>query len=197
MILYKYRNFSNFKFILDIFLNNQLYASNFKNLNDPMEGYFNYSDKISNDDLKMIIEEKNNYNILSLSEEKNNLLMWSHYCDSHTGFVVGVKVRAVDSEDIKEINYTDTLNTELGNAKDILSRKLNLWEYEKEHRIFTKKKHVKVEIVELIFGVKTSSKDKGLLTQVARKFNENIEITTLKTEDLDLNAHNNQNFINF
>jgi hypothetical protein len=26
---------------------------------------------------------------LSLSKNRNNLLMWSHYCDSHRGFIVG------------------------------------------------------------------------------------------------------------
>ncbi len=26
---------------------------------------------------------------LSLSKNRNNLLMWSHYCDSHRGFVIG------------------------------------------------------------------------------------------------------------
>jgi hypothetical protein len=30
--------------------------------------------------------------ILSLSETPDNILMWSHYCDSHSGFVLGFKL---------------------------------------------------------------------------------------------------------
>ncbi|EPJ44297.1 MAG: hypothetical protein OFPII_35920 [Osedax symbiont Rs1] len=29
------------------------------------------------------------YGILSMTERIDNLLMWSHYADSHTGFVIG------------------------------------------------------------------------------------------------------------
>jgi hypothetical protein len=35
-------------------------------------------------------DNTNNYAVLSLSEVWNNLLMWSHYCDSHRGFVIGL-----------------------------------------------------------------------------------------------------------
>lgn len=38
---------------------------------------------------KFNFESSNNFGILSLSETNNNLLMWSHYCDSHRGFAVG------------------------------------------------------------------------------------------------------------
>lgn len=38
---------------------------------------------------KFLHELRTEYLILSLSEEKNNLLMWSHYADSHRGFVIG------------------------------------------------------------------------------------------------------------
>ncbi|MGB8764645.1 MAG: hypothetical protein WCD07_07625, partial [Burkholderiales bacterium] len=35
MILYKYRSFDNYEFLLDILINERLYCSIYKNLNDP------------------------------------------------------------------------------------------------------------------------------------------------------------------
>jgi hypothetical protein len=32
---------------------------------------------------------RQNFGILSVSKERSDLLMWSHYCDSHKGLVVG------------------------------------------------------------------------------------------------------------
>lgn len=40
--LYKYRSLDNFKFFIDIILNNRLYAAKYKDLNDPMEGQYYY-----------------------------------------------------------------------------------------------------------------------------------------------------------
>ncbi len=37
----------------------------------------------------IIDDTRNNKGILSLSLNRSELLMWSHYCDSHRGFVVG------------------------------------------------------------------------------------------------------------
>jgi hypothetical protein len=43
-----------------------------------------------NDRLKQFKKDNtNNYAILSVSEVWNNLLMWSHYGNSHRGFVIG------------------------------------------------------------------------------------------------------------
>ena len=41
--LYKYRDLKDFRFFIDIILNNRLYAAAYTNLNDPMEGYYRYT----------------------------------------------------------------------------------------------------------------------------------------------------------
>ena len=40
MILYKYRSLTDWKFLIDILMNNQLFAAGFESLNDPMEGRY-------------------------------------------------------------------------------------------------------------------------------------------------------------
>jgi hypothetical protein len=49
-----------------------------------------------------------NLAFLSLSKNRNNLLMWSHYCDSHRGFVVGF-----DSADPFFSNAKDRIKSDL------------------------------------------------------------------------------------
>jgi hypothetical protein len=38
MLLHKYRSLTDWKFVLDIFAHQRLYAASFLDLNDPMEG---------------------------------------------------------------------------------------------------------------------------------------------------------------
>ena len=45
-IYYKYRNFDNLDYTLDIFNNNCLYASSFQKLNDPMDSFFSHYSSI-------------------------------------------------------------------------------------------------------------------------------------------------------
>jgi hypothetical protein len=189
MVLYKYRNFSNLEFALDIFVNKQLYASTYKNLNDPMEGSFVYSKRSINKlDVNRIIGSKNKYKILSLSSTPDNMLMWSYYCQGHSGFVVGIQPYYKDAE-VKKIEYIDdfSLNSVRGDtAKYVLSRKLKLWEHEQEYRIFKKKNSfVKVRIKKLIFGINTSERQEKLLTQIAKKFCPSIRIKKLKRGNLN------------
>jgi hypothetical protein len=58
---------------------------------------------------------KNSYAMLSLTKQRNNLLMWSHYSASHQGFVIGFdaahpffntqKPRIMT--DLSEVTYSD------------------------------------------------------------------------------------------
>src|SRR5262249_23061629 len=42
---------------------------------------------------QLIDKIRNDYGILSLSENRSHLLMWSHYASSHRGFVIGFDTR--------------------------------------------------------------------------------------------------------
>ncbi len=99
-----------------------------------------------------------NFLILSVSKNWNNLLMWSHYSDSHQGYVVGF-----DSEHeffspdtgknacgLREISYQDEraiLNDGITEpikpnwAEEILFTKSPDWRYEAEMRVIAKPKN--------------------------------------------------------
>ena len=194
MLLYKYRNFNNIEFALDIFMNERLYASNYKTLNDPMEGHFIYSsDNLGRNIIRNIRGEKAIYNILSLSETFTNMVMWSYYSDGHKGFVVGVEITDLNII-IEPVQYVDTLKLKsmFSNdnysdiVKEILLKKLKIWQHEEEHRCLVKQtSFVKVKIMELIFGVNTSEKDKEMLSVIAKKFCPKIKISTLDRISLE------------
>ena len=57
--LYKYRSLENLGRILDILLHERLYAANFKNLNDPMEGHYRYSTDVNKELRTQILDERN------------------------------------------------------------------------------------------------------------------------------------------
>ena len=190
-MLYKYRGLSNIQFALDIFVNERLHAAEFKRLNDPMEGSYTYEQgTLTQEQIDAIYNRKNEYRLLALSETFDNMLMWSYYAESHTGMVVGVEV--VDpAADTVAINYVQNLNIEVDRgdvAKRILSRKYALWHHEREHRVFVHKSFVKVKVHELIFGVGTKRDVKDLVRSIAKKFCPDIQVTTLRKDQLDRNG---------
>jgi len=110
-IYYKYRGLSNLEFALDIFINKRLYAAEFKYLNDPMEGTYIYSEgTLDQNQINSIYQEKISNKICSLSANKNNMLMWSHYADGHRGFVIGIEIVPDENIDVKKVEYVTDLH---------------------------------------------------------------------------------------
>ncbi len=96
---------------------------------------------------------KRDYLVLSLTKERNNLAMWSHYTDSYKGFVIGFdsdnpffhqeKPRAILP--LSEVRYSNKRpffpesNEDINESTiEILLTKSNHWEYEDELRMFAK-----------------------------------------------------------
>lgn len=87
----------------------------------------------------------NTYGILSLSECNDNILMWSHYCMSHTGFLVGLDMHHDFFQDIDKygildkVEYAHELSNEtvidIDNTLDLFMKKYDLWKYENEWRV--------------------------------------------------------------
>lgn len=107
MLVYKYRG-GTFERDLESLKNNEFWASNTKQLNDPCEGFISikdYQQQINNlkniftqhrtnltlieQSLKNIIDMKDTkLGILSLSKRYDDELLWAHYADSHNGFCI-------------------------------------------------------------------------------------------------------------
>jgi hypothetical protein len=187
-LLYKYRGLSNLQFAVDIFVNHRLHAARYKDLNDPMEGQYDYiRETLEPWQIDEIFGQKNEYRLVALSETFNNVLMWSYYAESHTGMVVGVEITQPDAQTVP-IDYVKNLNIELDHhniAQRILSKKLDLWHHESERRVFVRRPFVSVDVRELYFGVSTRPALRELVTSIAKAFCPGIRISTLTKDELD------------
>lgn len=109
-----------------------------------------YSDSFDNgkywkDEYKRIKKRLNDeFGILSLAKRRDNILMWSHYSNSHKGFCVGLDTKLLYTSIqgiLGFVNYTNEFpKLELfGDPTltmlELLTTKSKLWTYEKEIRI--------------------------------------------------------------
>ena len=181
-ILYKYRSLENFRNFVDVILNKRLYAANYKELNDPMEGQYLYGQgELAKSLRQKISEEKSVLRICSLSKINNHELMWTHYTKGQTGVVVGVKIDT-NLYTVRQIEYTGLTYIKRTNysdqtAIDILSHKLEVWDYEEEERVFTTgKDYVSVDVVEVITGRSMTDIDYCLVNELITKIDPSIKV---------------------
>lgn len=154
------------------------------------------------DDFKKNLNE--NFGILSLTSKNNNLLMWSHYAVSHTGFCVGIDKFAlfktiegqlgpvIYSNQFPKIGIFDKSEEGLNR---ILTTKSVEWQYEEEFRIskiYSAKKVYNLPneaILEIILGNKMTEENKqeiiGIANQKfpsAKLFQSQINLEEFKLE---------------
>lgn len=135
--------------------------------------------------IKRIINEVHKYyinqnnGVYCLSEDPINILMWSHYADSHKGICVefNIKRGGFFYNNLLPVqykkryprfelsDYQDEENMMFSMHQQAICSKSVLWKYEKEWRVITDdgcglKKFDKQDVTKVIFGVKTSEDDK-------------------------------------
>lgn len=178
-VLYKYRSLDNYKFFLDMIVNNRLWADKYSKMNDPMEGHYLY-DKKNSELSNMIRDEKNSWNMCCLSGDKDSDLMWAHYGGAFKGIVLAVKVE--DKHRVKQISYDgvpaleDLESDHEEAAIQILSRKGEWWKYEDEYRAFSKSNYIDVEILNIYAGQRMEKHDFNLLKDVVDKIKPSIKV---------------------
>lgn len=171
-MLYKYRSIEQFKFFVDILVRKKLYAAKYFELNDPMEGQYLYtgsSNGVNQDIQQILTSRKNKIRICSLSKNYQSPVMWSHYANGHRGVVLGVEVD-IAKYNIRSVYYDGPMRIDLNNlnpnsAIDILTTKLQAWEYEEEERVFTLdgSQFVDIDLKKIIIGSRMNTRDKGLI----------------------------------
>jgi hypothetical protein len=136
---------------------------------------------------KMESEIQNNFEnvrkqmgVFCLTEKKDNILMWSHYTNEHTGFCVGFKTNNNFFSRAKHVSYSKDLpciyilepDLEKLNKKgaESLLTKAEDWTYEKEWRIVEingvgVKNYPEEALVSVILGCKISSENKKNIIQ--------------------------------
>ncbi|NDV56841.1 DUF2971 domain-containing protein [Bacteroides sp. 519] len=186
-ILYKYRSLDNFKNFVDILLKNRLFAAKYKDLNDPMEGQYYYQTGELNRNIRdKLLEEKGELRLCSLSKVKDNQLMWSHYANGQRGVAIGLRIDdtryTVRPTHYNGLAYIRNQDFNDQTAIEILSHKLEVWNYEEEVRVFVKDKHfIDAEIEEVITGVAMSNSDFSFVRELIDKINPAIRIIKADT----------------
>lgn len=199
-MLYKFRSPEKLEFTLDIILNQRLYCADWNDLNDPMEGIFEYrtlGDQKRLDQLSMIRERKLRYRVCSLSKSWRNPLLWAHYADGFKGVAVELDLDSVSLSDggdvrlhpseVLDIEYRSTFqfaDTERHQdaftlAQRILSSKHECWSYEDEARVLSESCRYDVtgKIRRVILGTRTSDTVKDAIKKAA--VGKRIEVVQL------------------
>ena len=181
--LYKYRGLSNFRNFADIILNKRLYAAKYNDLNDPLEGHFIYdSNLLSSHVINKLARDKGLIRICSLSKKNDVELMWSHYAEGQSGVAIGLKFN-IDKYKQKEIEYTDIKQIDSSeinslSAYDLLSKKLKVWRYEEEVRVFCQKGNFinNIKIEEIVIGRKVNRLDLSLIKKIIASEGNSIKL---------------------
>lgn len=168
MTVYKYKSLGDTRcalehekllgYLKDICLNNRLYAADFNQLDDPMEGVFESYNDENSDIVKQIYYGKSNTYICSLSPTYRSMLMWSFYANYHKGCCVEVEI---DNSKLRKVDYQNNPmsidNLNLGGKEKILtilSRKYKDWAFEKEYRVLSEEHFVKVKVKKIYLGMR-------------------------------------------
>lgn len=188
MLFYRFQPIS--KYSIQNLTLKQNWASKVSNFNDPFEFSIGGIQKMNQDGTyktissqqekvrRNIISSINEYGVISYSAShkdfnphpEHNVLMWSHYGDSHKGFCLVFDVEKVPHK-IRAVHYRDSLPDlnyeEEENFLEILITKSTGWKYESEYREFNKVGNIGVpfpgELVEVIFGCRTTIQDMNFL----------------------------------
>ena len=149
MILYKYRSLANLKRLLEIIIDKKMYAPRYKELNDPMEGYFTYTKDVYpyRKEINSLKKEA-----LICSFAKSNLIgmMWIMYADEGKGCCLELEIEKNTWESI-DVDYSPQIpkidDPSKVDMKNLFGYKSSVWEYEQEVRYIKRsKKRLKLPI---------------------------------------------------
>lgn len=133
-----------------------------------------------------------------MSRNHNNVLMWAHYADSNYGCCVECEVTS-SPETVEEVPVAYVSKIEPVNhldfvqeAKQILSRKLECWQYEDEVRFLKqvpkdskKTKFLKIKIYRIYLGIKVSQSDRVFYTKLIKSIDDSIEVVSMTRNQLE------------
>lgn len=162
---YKYRDIESFDRDFKSLLNNQIFAPQFINLNDPFEAICNEEItqlahmlenmfKVDSSEVTKTLEKikdfKNSLGIYSLSSTFSEELMWAHYANSHKGFCIEYEIPKlkdkycapkmvneieVDYQECPQTLTYEDIKDQTKTLKKLFATKSLKWIYEKEVRL--------------------------------------------------------------
>ena len=183
MILYKYRSLANLKRLLEIIIDKRLYAPRYKELNDPMEGYFTYTKDVYpyRKEINSLKEEA-----LICSFSKSNLIgmMWIMYADEGIGCCLELEIEENTWECI-EVDYEQQIpkidDSNKVKMETLFGYKSSIWEYEQEVRYIKRSKKrlklpVHVKKIYLGYAFNASSNECKFYKKLFGKLGVDVEI---------------------
>lgn len=196
---FKYKSLKedSFKYFVKMLVESKMYASNFKKLNDPMEGAF-ISSNVDNPTIDNIRNDKDKKKIISLIEKKGdekpcNMLMWSHYTDEHRGCCVEFHFLDENEEKkVEPIKYVKNIKVSKNlNASYFLLRKFVDWKYENEVRHIGEEEYVSIVIDKIYLGMRVDdmyTKDntfENMYRELITRLCPNVKVIKMRAKDFD------------
>lgn len=132
--------------------------------------------------------------ILSLAADPTQILMWSHYADSHKGCCLEFSTQHLPFKCACKVSYSarypnvnffevNDSNDDRKNAKfveTLFLRKAKLWKYEKEWRVLGDKPalylYEPTALTGIIFGYCMTPEDKDIVRRVVEKRNPPVQL---------------------
>jgi hypothetical protein len=208
--LYKFRSLENYKYVLDILLNERLYCSLYKDLNDPFEGTFieiiykmwrggprigppiprKKIEKFKTVDELPIDLSKSR--VCSLSSDCEDVRLWAYYANGGKGIAIKINSEDINSN-LYRINYLTGLRklvskNNLDNPDYFLTHKTDHWIYESEYRLIYPEKYYPIKVDSILLGPRIDDQYKDLLMRiVSERFN--IYNTKLNMEDIKIEIY--------
>ena len=203
--LYKYLSVKDYTY--DTIEKEEIWASETKVLNDPFEFEMYYADQ-AEDRIKEFYEDVLERNeVIALTCDYRNKLMWAHYADSHRGLCLEYQVlnyAHVYPEDLKPED--DAL---IAQITKIMVSKGSEWAYEQEYRIVTRDhdsifneqfenyknqdgsihstSDLGIELSGIYLGYKFPKKDIDKVRRVVDNINKKRKLSILKESAKDVN----------
>lgn len=190
---YKYRSLKNLGRFLTIIIDKKLYGALYDEMNDPMEGYYQYDPSVNKALLNSIVNGKKRTYICSLSRRGDIGLMWTHYADENKGCCLEVEVTSKTWTEVP-VDYRNTMPeiTSVTTVEDILSVKAEMWRYEEETRFLSPEIDAKkarpqltVRINRIFIGCNVERSEYNHLCKIVKSIDGRIEVIKMKKEWLD------------
>ena len=130
----------------------------------------------------------NNHGIFCMSENSDDILMWSHYADNHRGFCLEfsdtglfkMAKKVIYTDSIPDMNYFQKTRDEM--TEGVLLTKAASWSYEQEWRILQRNITPGVHnfgkpdfLTGVIFGLWMPDEDKQKIREWAEQGNHEVK----------------------
>jgi hypothetical protein len=185
--LYKYVSYNVNS--LSILVKRKIWIPKAESLNDPFEFEFKIEEmkyngiSIDEESMSEAKRQMKQMGVLSFSDKNDDILMWCHYSDAHTGFCIEFERNQENDlgnyDSCIPVNYEEDLPQyyskqleDKSTIASILTTKSNHWNYENEWRILAQIGNIETElpgrITGIVFGQRMTLEQKETIRSILK-----------------------------